>query len=234
MSSEYTVYMHKTPSEKVYIGITKQKPVKRWLHGEGYQKQSYFYNAIQKYGWDNIDHIVLCSGLTREQAEEKEKELIELYKSNDREHGYNIENGGRVNKMSDETRKKLKIANLGKHPSQETREKFRAIQTERWKNPEYRRHQSEKRLGKTAWNKGRTTPEETREKQRQRKIGRYTGKDHWNSKPVINHDTGEIYESIGMASKTLGKKNGSKIVSVCKGQRRTAYGFRWAYYEEVI
>ena len=45
----YSVYMHITPNNKKYIGITKQKLVKRWLHGKGYQKQSYFYNAILKY-----------------------------------------------------------------------------------------------------------------------------------------------------------------------------------------
>lgn len=28
----YSVYKHTSPSGKVYIGITKQKPVKRWLH----------------------------------------------------------------------------------------------------------------------------------------------------------------------------------------------------------
>ena len=38
----YSVYMHKTPNGKIYIGITKQKPIKRWLHGKGYQKQDYF------------------------------------------------------------------------------------------------------------------------------------------------------------------------------------------------
>lgn len=45
----YYVYMHIAPNNKKYIGITKQKPIKRWLYGKGYQKQGYFYNAILKY-----------------------------------------------------------------------------------------------------------------------------------------------------------------------------------------
>ena len=44
----YVVYMHKTPSNKVYIGITSQKPEKRWNEGLSYNK--YFTNAIIKYG----------------------------------------------------------------------------------------------------------------------------------------------------------------------------------------
>ena len=29
----YIVYKHTSPSNKVYIGITKQKPYKRWKYG---------------------------------------------------------------------------------------------------------------------------------------------------------------------------------------------------------
>jgi hypothetical protein len=134
----YSVYKHETPKGKVYIGITKQKPVKRWLHGQGYAKQSYFYNAILKYGWDNIRHEVLLTGLTREEAEQKEIELIAKYKSNNRAYGYNIDYGGRVNRMSDATREKIRKANTGKHHSAETCEKLRKLESERWKNPAYR------------------------------------------------------------------------------------------------
>ena len=33
----WTVYMHKSPSRKVYIGITGRKPEKRWGNGNGYK-----------------------------------------------------------------------------------------------------------------------------------------------------------------------------------------------------
>lgn len=106
----YSVYKHETPSGKIYIGITKQKPANRWLNGKGYALQPYFYNAILKYGWSNIKHEVLFTGLTMEEAEAKEVELIAQYKSNIRAYGYNVERGGRVNKTSDETREKLRKA----------------------------------------------------------------------------------------------------------------------------
>ena len=228
----YSVYKHETPNGKVYIGITKQRPTKRWLHGQGYSKQSYFFNAILKYGWDNISHEVLFTGLTREQAEEKEIELIAEYKSNQREFGYNIDYGGRVNRMSDETKEKIRQANIGKHHSKETCKKLSNLESERWKNAEYRQNQIEKRKGKTPWNKGRTTPEDVRQKQSDAKKGKYVGALHHNSKKIINLDTGQIYDSIGLIAKELNIKNGTHIVEVCKGKRKKAYGYRWAYYKE--
>lgn len=223
-----------TPNGKLYVGITKQKPNKRWMRGKGYQKQSYFYNAILKYGWDNISHLVLYDNLTKEDAEEKEKEFIRFFQTDDRRFGYNIEKGGHIGKVSDETREKLSRANTGKRHPPEVCEKLRLLEIERWKDEEYRRNQIEKRLGKTPWNKGKETSLETRAKQRDAKLGKYIGAEHWNSKKVVNLDTGQVFDSIGLVAKALGKKNGSKVVQACKGKRKTAHGYRWAYYEEVI
>ena len=229
----YTVYMHIVPNGKVYIGITKQNPIKRWLHGKGYQKQDYFYKAILKYGWDNIEHKILFTELSKEEAEQKEIELIRQYKSNQREFGYNIENGGRANKMSEETIEKIRKANTGKRHTEETCKKQSELQKARWQDEAYRKDQIEKRLGKPAWNKGIETSQETKEKQRQAKLGKYVGDNHWNSKKIINLDTGEIYNSIGLVAKELNIKNGSHIVDVCKGKRKIAYGFHWKYLEDV-
>ena len=229
----YTVYMHTTPNGKVYIGITKQNPIKRWLHGKGYQKQEYFYNAILKYGWDNIEHRILFTELSKEEAERKEIELIKQYKSNQRELGYNIENGGRINKMSEETIEKIRKANTGKRHSTEACKRCSEIQKARWQDEEYRKNQIEKRIGQSAWNKGKETPTEVKEKQRQAKLGKYIGDKHWSSKKIINLETGKIYNSIGLVAKELNIKNGSHIVEVCKGKRKIAYGFHWKYFEDV-
>ena len=107
---EYTVYMHITPSGKKYVGITKQNPKKRWGSGSGYKHNKYFYNAIQKYGWNNIQHIILFEQLSKGKAKNIEIYLIEKYNLTDKDKGYNITKGGDgLNGMivSTETREKM-------------------------------------------------------------------------------------------------------------------------------
>lgn len=79
--NKYFVYKHTTPSGKVYIGITCQRLSQRWANGKGYKCQRLFANSIKKYGWDNIKHEILFEELTKEQAEQKEIELIAKYKA---------------------------------------------------------------------------------------------------------------------------------------------------------
>lgn len=73
----WSVYIHITPSNKYYVGITSKEPCERWRNGFGYYSQKYFYNAIQKYGWDNIYHEIVASNLTKEEANNFEKLLIQ-------------------------------------------------------------------------------------------------------------------------------------------------------------
>ena len=91
----YTVYKHTFPNGKVYIGITKREPKVRWgSSGHGYCRNIRMWNAIKKYGWNNIEHIILYENKTREEADELERKLIEEYKSNQKDFGYNIQRGG--------------------------------------------------------------------------------------------------------------------------------------------
>ena len=122
---EYIVYMHISPSRKKYIGITKCSLSKRWRNGKGYWSNEYFSNAIKKYGWENFEHAILYSGVSKEDAEHIEKELIKKFNTTDRKYGYNIEGGGCLNKeVSKETRRKLSENATGVKPSEETRLKM--------------------------------------------------------------------------------------------------------------
>ena len=78
----YCVYKHTSTSRKVYIGITKYKPTKRWRNGKGYNKNSYLCKAIQKYGWDAFNHEIVASLLSKEDAADMEIALFAKYKSN--------------------------------------------------------------------------------------------------------------------------------------------------------
>lgn len=91
---KYIVYKHTSPSNKIYIGITKRGIHKRAENGNGYKRNKYFFNAIQKYGWDNFEHKILIHGLSIEQANKWEIKLISHFKSNNKKYGYNIANGG--------------------------------------------------------------------------------------------------------------------------------------------
>ena len=91
----YKVYAHiNKENGKAYIGISKQNLKTRWgKNGKGYSQQPKFYNAIQKYGWDNFIHCVLIENIeTQEEALDLETYYIEKYNSID--NGYNILHNG--------------------------------------------------------------------------------------------------------------------------------------------
>jgi group I intron endonuclease len=90
----YKVYVHISPDVKYYVGITKQKPNRRWRKGKGYSHNDYFDNAITKHGWDNFQHEIIASGITLEEANNFEQILIKTLRSNEREFGYNLTDGG--------------------------------------------------------------------------------------------------------------------------------------------
>lgn len=117
----YTLYMHICPNGKRYIGITRQFPINdRWRKGKGYKNNTYFYRAIKKYGWENIEHHIISSFLSREEAEQKEQLLIDSYKTTDPKYGYNLTSGGELGKIySQQTRLKIGRAHLGKKKSNE-------------------------------------------------------------------------------------------------------------------
>lgn len=82
ITDSWYLYRHTSPTGKVYIGITCQKPEHRWNNGKGYLnvKKGPFKSTIIKYGWNNIKHEVLLSGLTEERAKYLEIEFIRHYK----------------------------------------------------------------------------------------------------------------------------------------------------------
>lgn len=139
----YIVYLHRFPNGKVYIGVTSTHPTVRWKNGQGYCDQPLMKRAIDKYGWDNVSHEILFSGLSKAQAAEKEKQLISQYSSTNPEFGYNVSEGGdgtSLHTVSLQTRERLREVNLGKPKSEETKKKL-----------------SESCGGRVPWNKSKKT-----------------------------------------------------------------------------
>lgn len=89
---------------KIYIGQTKNSLEQRALNGTNYKGSRYFYNAIQKYGWNNFIPEILEDGLSLDKANIREEYYISLFNSTDPNIGYNIRLGGQNSDLSDETK----------------------------------------------------------------------------------------------------------------------------------
>lgn len=216
----YKVYKLTSPSGGIYIGITMQPLKKRFMNGKGYKRCPAINHAIQKYGWKNFKHEVLFAGLSKEQAEQKEIELIAFYKSNKKGYGYNIENGGNVlGTHSEETKRKISEANKGRKVSKESIEKQKETLKKNGsllgeKNPFYGRHHSEavrkehsEFMKGNSYNKGHHHTEEYKQMKSVQMHEKY--KDGKNPKckriyQVLNNEILE-YPSLRAAAKAIGR-----------------------------
>lgn len=213
----YIVYLHTNKTNgKKYVGITSQKSAKRrWHNGEGYNKQRRFYSAIKCYGWEGFEHEILFRGLTKEQAEAKEEELIKLYRSNEERFGYNIENGGNAHRMSEAQKQHLREVHTGRKCSEETKRKI-----------------SESHKGLSCeWLTGRKATEETRRKMSLQRMGEKNVR----AKAVLQlSQDGKVlnrYKTLKDAAASVGACGSSHISNCCRGIKDFAHGFRWQYAE---
>ena len=76
MNKKYVVYEHITPDGMYYFGQT-QNVERRWSNNGAEYKGTSLYPYIEKYGWDNIQHIILFRDQTKEDALFIENFLIE-------------------------------------------------------------------------------------------------------------------------------------------------------------
>lgn len=244
----WCVYMHTNIiNNKKYIGITKKSPKKRWgCKGYGYKKsQPVFWNAIQKYGWDNFKHEILFNNLSQKEAQEKEIELIAKYKTNCRrydspEYGYNMTDGGEG--MS------------GSFPTEKTREKIRAshrdrIKNETWEerekrcqrmrgnaNPFYGKKHTDKTKDKIGEKARERLRDKTKHPMYNKKQSEESKRKNFNSQkgksPVIQFDLeGNFiaeYEGIIEAYRKT-KISRTSISACCHHKAKTAGGFIWEF-----
>ena len=67
LENNYSVYQHVTPDGMYYFGQT-QNVEQRWKGNGSLYKGTALQPYIEKYGWDNIQHIVLFKDQTKEDA----------------------------------------------------------------------------------------------------------------------------------------------------------------------
>lgn len=202
-----TIYLHRNKiNNKVYIGQTIQTDLKdRWKNGAGYKTCTYFYNAIQKYGWENFEHLILeqNENWTQEELDNKEKEYILLFNSNNPQFGYNICEGG---------------SNISPNALPKALEWMK-------KHPEFGQARAADML---KWQKEH--PEEMLEMRRINAAKATNAR----KRKVKCVETEEIFESATEAARKTPNTTQSKICMVCRGQRKTCGGYHWQYVEEEI
>lgn len=263
----YCVYMHTNKvNGKKYIGQTiyGNKPQKRWDNGNGYKGCTYFYKAIQKYGWDSFEHEVLASNLTSQEADNFESLLIKKFDTTNSDNGYNIEPGGTKNKtLSESTKKKISETHMGdKNP-------MYGVRLTGEKNGMYGKCHTEdtKRKigvgvsGNKNGNYGKQMSDERKQKIRESRAGKYAGK---NAGFYGHHHSEEAKKRVGDEHRGANAYNAKAVVQmddnynvikvwkcisdaykeldICRqsipevlnGKQQRAGGFRWLYLYDNI
>ena len=229
--NNYKVYIHINKTNgKRYYGITKQEPKKRWQNGKKYGNNDHFTNAINYYGWDNFDHIVIARGLTEEEAKWLEIELIREFDTTNRDKGYNITKGGEGTngyKHTEETRKNIGKIHKGKTLSEETRKKLSEAMKGKNSPMKGKTHTEETRKNISEAMKGKTLSEETRKKLSES----HKGKNNPSAKRIYCVELDMYFDTVTEASEYVGCHR-SNISSVLIGNRKTCKGYHWLYAED--
>lgn len=232
--TEYVVYKHTAPNGKCYVGMTSQSLERRARDGRAYAECTAFYNAILKYGWGNFEHEVLASGLTYDEACEKERFYISECHSLTTEWGYNLATGGNVNKvMSEESRRKISQTLTGRKRVPHTPEtKLKISVANRGKKQPPRCDEYRKKLSDSL--KGRVFTPEHRANISKAKTGSATsGKNNSHPRSVLCVETGIVFDTIKEAGEFTGGSS-KNIISCCRGRLKTSGGYHWQYVDKEV
>ena len=221
----YIVYQHKNKiNGKIYIGITSRKPEERWgSNGCNYKTSPHFYSAIQKYGWDNFEHNILFTNLTKEQACLKEQELIKEFNSMNREYGYNSTSGGEIFTMNEETKQKISQSMMGNKNglghvcTEEKKQKISEAQKGRKFTEEHKQ-----KLSDAAKNRHVPCSEEKK---------KTLSQNYPHKKQVYCEELDMIYGSVQECSRQLGIP-ATNISKLCNGRGKTLKGYHLRYYND--
>ena len=265
MSEKYCVYCHINKiNGKKYIGITKQKPERRWRNGKGYKSQIFFF-SIEKYGWDNFDHTILEDNIPENLIEYKEQYYIQLYNTVVPS-GYNSTTGGEHFEVNDELKRRFSESRKGILPknldilhTQEVRDKISQALKCRQNTytskevicdniiysslVEFCRLNNLRYTTVSAWMERKRLPYEYYIKQLQ-----YVNEDfsiysiQRGAKIGKNHPSAKsviCIETKQVYDTITDASNATEIskmsiINCCKGKRKTGGGFHWKYYEEYL
>lgn len=107
-----TIYLLRSPSNKVYIGQTKRNIEKRLRQHQKCKDNVIIHKAIKKYGFDKfqVEILIYCNYI---HLDEYERKFIAFYNSVC-PNGYNMNSGGCSGRIyCDESRLKMSLSRLG-------------------------------------------------------------------------------------------------------------------------
>lgn len=135
MKAECAVYIHRNLTNgKVYVGMTTQSVRRRWRSGKGYRSMR-FGRAIDKYGWDGFEHVIVRDKLSIEEARQLGKDIIKELDATNPKKGYNEAVGGQWGGF------------YKKHHSDEAKEKIRQARLRDGFSESHKKHISESKQG---------------------------------------------------------------------------------------
>lgn len=155
------IYKAIFPNNKIYIGQTQRtleyRKKEHWYEYLKNRRNSYFYNAIKKYGWDNIKwEIVENNIINIDILNEREMFYISKYNTFG-DCGYNMNLGGNNKNgciVSQETRKKMSEYRKGKP----------ALNLGKIRSEEAKKKTGDANRGRCPWNKGKKVSNEIKKK----------------------------------------------------------------------
>lgn len=214
-------------NSKAYIGQTIYELEQRWVqHNSKSSGCRAIANALRKYGKENftIEIVTICYSLEELNAQEEKyiKEFNTLAPN-----GYNLTTGGESRILTEESRKKISIANKGRSHSEDFREMRRQLQSGKIRSEVTKNKMSKSSLGKPKTDEHRLNISKA-------KTGKKLSLDHKESikktlqKPIKCDQTGQLFESASAAAKEL-KIGKSTIIKILKKRKPSFKGLSFSY-----
>lgn len=203
----YCIYTHTNITNgKVYVGLTSMIPEEQWRGGKGYHEGTHFRNAIDKYGWDNFEHEIIKTDLTKDEASYWEQYYISFYNSTDRRYGYNMSSGGEHGGHPQTEETKRKISENGYH-----------------KGMSGKKHSDETKMKMSKSRTGRKFSDESKEKLKNAALNNY-------GRHFLCAELNQIFDNLADAHNATTCPK-SAIVLCCQGKQIQSKGYHWKYVD---
>lgn len=218
-----------TYNNKKYIGQSVNIYDRWYKHRnalrQGNHDNDFLQKSWNKHGEDCFNFYIL-EECNKDSLDEKEKYYINLYKTLDKNYGYNLKEGGQDGVISLYSKIKQKESLEKAYQNPDLIELRRRDAIKQWSDPEI----IAKHIGQNNGMYGKTHTAEAREKIAQAQRGRISTKRNYT--PVYCIELDKVYSCAAEAQKEL--NTSTPVLEVCKGNRKTAGGYHWEFYRKVI